>query len=71
MVDNVDKFCMMEPKGEGRQQQRVVCFCSERCFAHYRRAAFKKSRSAGLSIHLVWFKGDRLRGRISKFWAIQ
>ena len=53
VVDNVDKFCMMEPKGEGRQQQRVVCFCSERCFAHYRRAAFKKSRSAGLSIYLA------------------
>ena len=57
VVDNVDKFCMMEPKGEGRQQQRVVCFCSERCFAHYRRAAFKKSRSAVLSTSGPTFYG--------------
>ena len=22
------------------------------------------------SVHSIWFKGDRLRGTISKFWAI-
>ena len=38
------QFSMTEPGvGKGRAP-RVVCFCSERCFTHYRRAAFKKNK---------------------------
>ena len=32
--------------------------------------SFKKGKIL-FTVHLVWFKGDRLRGTISKFWAIQ
>ena len=72
------QFSMTEPgAGKGRPP-RVVCFCSERCFTHYRRAAFKKNKYevTNISLWYPWRYLDHLKYQLNiyvkgKWWENQ